>query len=73
MHCQNFVAGGGWEGDQNGDRKGKIAKFGKNIVNNSASINHTKLKRYPGEAHRRELSECALKFCILNGGGGKKA
>ena len=62
-----------WEGDKNGHRIGKIAKFGRNMVNNSASINRTKLKRYSGEAHRRVLSECQLKIIIFNGGGGKKA
>jgi len=65
------VAGGGWEGYQNGVRNMKIAKFGKNIVHNSASINHTKLKRHSGEARRRVLSECQLKILILDGGGGK--
>jgi len=67
------VAGGGWEGYQNGVRNMKIGKFGKNIVHNSASINHTKLKRHSGEAHRRVLSGCGLKVLISNGGGGKKA
>ena len=66
------MAGGGWEGDQNGARNGKIAKFGKNITNISAGNYHTKLKRHSGEAHRRGLSECQLKFLILKGGGGKK-
>jgi len=50
------VAGGGWEGDQNGGRKGKIAKFGRIIVNISTENDRTKLKRYSEEAHRRALS-----------------
>ena len=67
------MAGGGWEGDQNGGRKGKIAKFWKNITNISTENGRTKLKRYSGEARHRVLSECQLIILILDGGGGKKA
>jgi len=67
------MVGGACEGDQNGVGNVKIAKFGRIIVNNSASINHTKMKRYSGEARRRVLSECRLTILILDGGGGKKS
>jgi len=67
------MAGGGWEGDQNGGRKGKIAKFWKNITNISTENGRTKLKRYSGEARRRVLSCCPVKFLILDGGGAQKS
>ena len=63
------MVGGGWEGDQNGARNGKIAKFGKNIVNISAGNGQTKLNRRSKEAHRRVLSECQLKIFNFDGGG----
>ena len=66
------MAGGAWKEDQNGVRSGKIAKFGRIIVNNAASINRTKLKRYSGEAHSRVLSECQVINLIFDGCGGKK-
>jgi len=67
------VAGGGWEGDQNGGRNGKIAKFEKNIVNISTENGRTKLKRYSGEARRRVLSECQVINLNLDGGVGQKS
>ena len=67
------MAGGAWKEDQNGVRSGKIAKFGRNIVNISAGNGGTNLKRYSGEARCRILSEYQVIILIVNGGGVKKA